>query len=348
MKKMAVILGLLVVSVSGAAQDVHFSQYYAAPAYLNPALLGKRTATAVNINYRMQQVGVDMPLNVGQFTFSQPIYNNARMVKHLGTVAASVFQETAGLNNSLVTRGGHVTAAYNLYLDAPGIHTLSFGVQGGLIQRSIDISHFRWGTQYDPFFGYNSSFTSSYTGSQDQRVNASFNAGMVWYYNPASSRFSPGKKFKAFAGLGVMNINQPDLSLINEDPQVEPIMFQLHAGGEFSLNESFALLPNLLIKQQATLYSVNVGSYAGYTITSGNKLKDTRLQLLAGMWYRVQDSFIFSVGAGTGQYVIGISYDLNSRDFNYNTQGQPALELSLSINIGKPKAQPSKFSTPLI
>jgi type IX secretion system PorP/SprF family membrane protein len=348
MKKFTVIIGLLTSSLLAVGQDVHFSQYYAAPAYLNPALIGKRTATAVNINYRMQQVGVDMPLNVGQVTFSQPIYNSSRMVKHLGTVAASIFQESTGLNNSLVTRGGHVTAAYNVYLDALGIHTLSLGVQGGLIQRSINVNHFRWGTQYDPFFGYNSSFTPSYTGSQNQRVNASFNAGMVWYYNPASSRFSVGKKFKAFAGLGVMNINQPDLSLINEQPQVEPIMFQFHAGGEFSLNESFALLPSLLVKQQATLYSVNVGSYAGYTITSGSKLKNNSLQLLAGMWYRVQDSFIFSAGVGTGQYVMGISYDLNSRNFNYNTQGQPALEFSLSVNIGKPKSQPRKFSTPLI
>jgi type IX secretion system PorP/SprF family membrane protein len=45
------------------AQDVQYSQFYAAPLYLNPALTGASELTRVGVNYRNQWPGLDQNFN---------------------------------------------------------------------------------------------------------------------------------------------------------------------------------------------------------------------------------------------------------------------------------------------
>lgn len=45
------------------AQDVQYSQFYAAPLYLNPALTGATELTRVGVNYRNQWPGLDHSFN---------------------------------------------------------------------------------------------------------------------------------------------------------------------------------------------------------------------------------------------------------------------------------------------
>jgi type IX secretion system PorP/SprF family membrane protein len=53
--------GLLMLLLHGAvtAQDPQFSQFYAAPLYLNPAFTGSTNQTRVGINYRNQWPSID-------------------------------------------------------------------------------------------------------------------------------------------------------------------------------------------------------------------------------------------------------------------------------------------------
>ena len=46
-----------------AAQDTQYSQFYAAPLYLNPALTGSTQLTRIGINYRNQWPGLDQSFN---------------------------------------------------------------------------------------------------------------------------------------------------------------------------------------------------------------------------------------------------------------------------------------------
>ena len=46
-----------------SAQDVQYSQFYAAPLYLNPALTGASELTRVGVNYRNQWPGLDHSFN---------------------------------------------------------------------------------------------------------------------------------------------------------------------------------------------------------------------------------------------------------------------------------------------
>lgn len=45
------------------AQDIQFSQFYAAPLYLNPAMTGASEMTRIGVNYRNQWPGLDQTFN---------------------------------------------------------------------------------------------------------------------------------------------------------------------------------------------------------------------------------------------------------------------------------------------
>ena len=59
-KSIPVLLGwMLLTAVSVTAQDPQFSQFYAAPLYLNPAFAGSTQQGRVGMNYRNQWPAID-------------------------------------------------------------------------------------------------------------------------------------------------------------------------------------------------------------------------------------------------------------------------------------------------
>ncbi len=344
-----VIVMVVATHASLQAQDVHLSQYYAAPTYLNPAMIGSRTSANVHLNYRSQRLTYDVPLDVGQVSFLMPVVvKGTRRPMQIGALGVSVFNMTGGPQGSYKVQGLHLTAAYNVLLDRQATQMLSFGLQGGLIQKSINLGAYRWGTQYDPFVGYNELITPSYSMISDQVYFPEFNAGVMWHYGVSSGRGSNRKKLRMFSGISATNLNRPNQSLVSEQARTASMLFRFHGGAEVSLSRQFGLMPNLLVKMREGIYSFNVGSYVRYNIGNNYRRRDADISLLAGAWYRMRDSFIFTVGATGKRYALGVSYDMNVSNLQYNFNGPGAVELSLSYNIGKSKGSPRRFSTPLI
>ena len=59
LKSTILALSLLLLCFQGSAQDFQFSQFYAAPLYLNPALTGISQETRMGSVYRKQWPGLD-------------------------------------------------------------------------------------------------------------------------------------------------------------------------------------------------------------------------------------------------------------------------------------------------
>jgi type IX secretion system PorP/SprF family membrane protein len=61
MRRILLILGIALLGIESVvmAQDAQFSQFYAAPLYLNPALAGGTNQTRVGLNYRSQWPAID-------------------------------------------------------------------------------------------------------------------------------------------------------------------------------------------------------------------------------------------------------------------------------------------------
>ena len=63
MKKYLLGFCLFVIGLSAMAQDFHYSQFYAAPLYLNPALTGSTELSRIGFNYRKQWPGLEHDFN---------------------------------------------------------------------------------------------------------------------------------------------------------------------------------------------------------------------------------------------------------------------------------------------
>ena len=342
--KMGIIVLLVLWQSSVHAQDPHFSQYYNNPLYLNPAMAGLDDDIYIGLNYRSQWKSLDLPYEIAQLSLVYPIMERGSQFKHRGGFGITAYREKAGESNNFTTNSITVAAAYNLYLKEDGSQMISVGLQGGVINKRIEFNDLRWGSQYNPFIGFDANITPSLDLDNEATTFPVIHAGAVWFFDPSRKSFRSG--LSGFVGFAVSNLNQPDESLL-ADPQNEsplPILYKAHGGLNFNLSGNFMISPNLLFMSQHQRNQLNAGLYFTYQLANRPN-QNVKLQL--GTWYRLEDAFIISLGILSKNLGIGISYDFNNSTLRGFTNGQGALEAALSYRISKGKGL-RRFSTPLL
>jgi type IX secretion system PorP/SprF family membrane protein len=335
------ILSIVSIGVSQDAfsQDPMFSQFYAAPLYLNPALAGAETNMIVAVNYRTQWTSLQFPYQTGQVSLTYPLITNGSTRKHIGGIGASVFNEAAGQNHNLKTYGILLGGAYNLQFDKWRNTFISFGLQGGLVQKRIDNGDLSWGSQYDPFFGYNSAIQPTIDNINQTTMYPVVNAGFALYHN--SQKIHHG--VSSYLSFAVSNLNKPNESLIQNARAELPFLFKATAGVDIAVSERLSISPNALWMQQNSISQLNAGLYASYSITN----EENPFIATIGTWYRLQDSFIGMIGLSKNKITFGFSYDVNASTLRYASQGQGTYEISLAYRVPKIKGL-RRFATPLI
>ena len=330
------------------AQDPQFSQYYSTPLYTNPGLTGAQPNISFGVNYRKQSLNLPVPRETGQFSAIIPIYESGSESRHLGGVGGTVFQEKAGGDGLLTTTGLMASAAYNINLKFDGSEVVQVGIQGGWIQKSVDLSKLTFGSQYNRFLGFDPSISPNLTGIGEQTSYPVINAGVMYYFNPHRSYVL--YTGSAFGGFSVSNINGPNDSFL-DDPNIKsalPMLFRAHAGVEFYLSSKLRWSPQILALYQSTQLQFNAGTYFSYDVKNTAAFDGKYFEVILGLWYRWKDSGIISVGVNAPTYTIGFSYDLNVNDFNAIGSGTGGtFEISLSFKILKDDGI-RNFSTPLI
>ena len=130
---------------SCVAQISRFSQFYYAPTLTNPATISLSGEMSARLSIRNQRIGAGQNYSTALFTFIYPLLDEKKTINR-GAAGLSVLNEDAGTNNLLRTTGILATFAYNLQIDNELF--LSFGLQGGFFQRSINTSEIRTESQY--------------------------------------------------------------------------------------------------------------------------------------------------------------------------------------------------------
>jgi hypothetical protein len=92
---------------------------------------------------------------------------------------------------------------------------------------------------------------------------------------------------------------------------------------------------------------INLGLYLSYQVFGSTSNLLDEAELILGTWYRLEDSFIFSVGMHQKAWTIGFSYDYNNSSLRHETRGQGAYEISLQIRRVKERSM-KRIATPRI
>ena len=328
--------------VQSNAQDQHFSQYYNAPLYLNPAMTGIEGDIYFGVNYRSQWASLEAPYEAGQFSLIHPLMVRGSQFKHVGGVGLSAFSESAGENGSLKSFGFQLSAAYNLILNRDASQVISFGLQGGILQKSVDFSGLTWGSQYNSFIGFDANITPSLDLGLEKVTYPVINTGVMWMFDPG--RRNLYSDFSAFAGFAVSNFNRPNESVLGDD-QVSrlPILYKLHGGVNIGLSELVTLSPTVLYLRQHDNDQYNIGAYFAYR----NPRIRRQFKFQVGAWYRLKDAMILSAGVLSKNLALGISYDINQSTLRSATGGKGSVEVSIGYRISRGQGL-KRFSTPLL
>ncbi|BDD07332.1 PorP/SprF family type IX secretion system membrane protein [Aureibacter tunicatorum] len=341
--------------VSVNAQDATFSQYYASPLMLNPALSGSYITPVVGVNYKKQWRDSEYPRDQMHLGVIYPIipksgYNG----RHLGGVGLSVFDESAGVDKSFNTTSIRVSGSYNVQLDGNGLHQLTFAIQGGIVRKYINMANLFWGEQAKRWaspanYGKTTNEIQNEVPGPDYLNESTtfpvIGAGVMWYHSEKTRRGFIKRSF--YGGVAADNLNVPDESLVQDGTKSSlPILLKVHGGALFNTPfEDWQVSPNFLFQYQNSLMQYNLGVYFSYMVSS-TKFRDDAKRLVFGGWYRVGDAAIFNVGFETKEFNVGFSYDMNTTYLRYNTNSGGALEVSFAYKFKTKKKR--KFATPLM
>ncbi len=304
------------------SQDFHLSQYDAPPLNLNPAMTGMFDGYyRLHGHYRSQWAAVaTKPFTTAGISFDMP-------VKKFGVGGQIMnFRAGAGGYNALSIL---LSGAYDLVFDKASNHHLAAGVQGGMIQKSVNTDRLTFGNQYSntPGGGFDTGLPSGEVFSNTNFVLANFNAGFIYYYAKEGGRFNP------FAGFSANNITQPNETFFGKTNKL-PIRYTIHGGTKINVNEKIQLLPKFLYLKQTNANELTVSLLLHYYLQGSDSY------LIVGPTFRNKDAAIAEIGLKKGKYICRISYDFNTSSLKTISNYRGGFEMSLTYIPTKGKPNP--------
>jgi Bacteroidetes-specific putative membrane protein len=327
----------MVLASSASAQDPHYTQYFASPLTLNPALTGlTQCDLRLAANYRTQWGSVSPnPYITGTISYDMATMkdrlNNGDAVG-IGVIGLFDRSGLGGLQN--ITVG--LSAAYHKAFGIEKQHTLSFGLQGALVQKNIDFTKLKFEDQFD----YATGGTPYEIPTQETFGNADmtypdFNLGIMY-----SGRVS--EHATAYMGASVYHLTQPVETFLNGNHKISR-RFTGYLGGSFDMNENIVLYASGLYQAQAKASEIVAGAAVGFVLNPGHDEEFVQNTLLyLGGWYRYGDAVSPYIGFEWSKMKLGLSYDVNLSNFSPATNGNGGYEISLIFNgcINKRQFEP--------
>jgi type IX secretion system PorP/SprF family membrane protein len=273
---------------TAAAQDPEFSQFYANPLYLNPALAGVNICPRIIANYRNQWPSLDNAFVAYNASFDQ--YFD---FLH-GGVGVLFTTDRAGGGNLNTTMIG-LMYAYKFNITA---HLqASAAVKVNYYQRSLKWQNLTFEDMIDPQSGF------VLPTSEKQPDNTSvgvpdFSTGIFLAYDDL-----------IYGGIAVDHLSQPKIGFYTDNSTQLYMKYTVHIGSVINLRKGgsldedreFSLSPNILYQQQFNFHQLNIGLYL------------TIDPFVGGLWFRHNfenaDAIIPMIGFHWKNLRVGYSYD---------------------------------------
>jgi type IX secretion system PorP/SprF family membrane protein len=335
LKQITLLLNVFFLAASVHAQDLHFSQFYESPLTLNPALCGQFNGSLLaELNYRTQWSSV-MGGNSGYNTMGATLELH-NVVKNWTrgylSQGLSFFSDRSGDAQIGTTQVSYTTAC-GIFLNSKS--TLCSGLQIGLAQRSVNFQNMQWGEQYING-SYEANAPTGETGIGSEFEYFDFAGGVSYNYSSGLIDKTTNTDVKANFGVSVFHINQPNISYYGANTPGSDlfIKYVFHGYVEYGINKTpISLVPTFVYYMQGPSSELDAGVIARYYMirqvgNSGGTDKGAN-NFELGLYCRLNDAVIASLGMRLKFYTIGISYDINTSELNQVSSGRGAFELSL-------------------
>jgi type IX secretion system PorP/SprF family membrane protein len=318
MRSILLALSMMICSLAGFGQDLHFSQYFNAPLLVNPANTGfnpdfdyrvggnyrKQWATIITNPYKTMSVWGDVQLFNERF-------DNAWV-----GVGGALMKDAAGSGNLSATKA-YASVAYHQVV---GLNSLvSLGFNAGYVSKSIDFTKLTFDDQWNgKFFDVvapsGENFSTNHQGYFDLQV------GMNYALFPSDNAYLN-------VGISALHINRPHESFFasSKTSTLVPVRYTLFLNGVFKLNDRWIFSSNAYISRMSTEASeYMIGGLANYNLSG-----DGNTQLLGGLYYRVGDAIAPTLGFQLNNLKLTFNYDATMGDLGQYNASRGAYEMSI-------------------
>lgn len=317
------LLCVALVSVS-AAQDPNFSQFFASPLTLNPALTGKFDgAYRVAANYRNQWPTINNAFVTKTVSVDFGIMQNRLAeIDKLG-VGFLAITDRAG-DGVLVTNYTGLSLAYHKGLDENGLHQIGAGFQGTYANKRLDVTKVNFEDQLTPL-GFTGITSEVFSSKQISVGYFDLNAGVL--YNGSTDGYN-----NFYIGASMYHINRPKETFKGGEYLLNA-RTTIQAGGKIPIG-GFRNFLHLAANysMQAKANNTVIGGTFSYNV---NNDEDNPTNVYIGAWYRFKDAAIPYIGLEFNGLHIGASYDATVSSLQPASNTRGGIELSL-IYIKKP------------
>ncbi len=326
MKKILSTLTVCVALVSvTTAQDPNFSQFFASPMTLNPAMTGKFDGVfRVAGNFRDQWPTFQNAFVTKTASVDFGILKNRLPETDQFGVGFLGYTDRAG-DGVLVNNSAAFSLAYHKGLDENGYHQLGAGFQGAFVNKRLDVRKVVFEDELGPT-GFIPGTTSEVFA--DQQVNVKYfdlNAGVL--YNGSTNGYN-----SFYIGASMYHINRPKESFQGDQFFLLNARTTIQAGGKIPVGPYNYLHFSANHSMQAKAKNTVIGGAYALNL-NGDELNPTNVYV--GSWYRFNDAIIPYVGLEFGEWHFGVTYDVNTSSLKPGSNSRGGIEVSM-IYIKKP------------
>lgn len=309
------------------AQDPQFSQFYAAPLYINPAFTGASEYTRLGVNYRNQWPNLQSSFTTFSFYADHFLY---KYNSGIGMIITSDTEGQAGLKST------NIGLSYAYQLKVSDNLVFRPGIQFNYFNRNAGFQNLIFANQIDPVTG---AIDPTITDPSiiDRSLTVSFGdlsvGGILYSRN-------------LFLGAAVQHLTEPNQSLIDGNSPL-PQRMTIHGGIKFSLGKGplrkdltytyaeRSITPVFQYKTQGQFSQLDIGAFVHLEpINIGVQYRGVPFKQFEN--FPNNEAIIFSLGVTTNNFNIGYSFDYTISELGIEAGGAHEFSMAYFLDFNKP------------
>jgi type IX secretion system PorP/SprF family membrane protein len=331
------LIALTASSMYVLGQDPHFSQFYNAQTFTNPAFMGAYEGTMRGtINYRGQWNSVLDGNGFQTFAGSYDTRFQVSRTDHMA-LGINILNDQSGVGNFNTFRT-HLGGSYQKLLGRGGRRYkrtrndqyINVGFQAGVGQHRFD-PNLWFSNQFDATKNQIDLSAASGEPSFSRTTNLymDVNAGLLWYALLGDNK-------SVHAGAALLHANAPNIRFRQDNSFGEILKWRwvMQAGAELPFTDALSILPSIIYQRQGPSQMTVTGANLRF-----NRRDWREVALRMGAWARLSnylnkgqlmDALILTSVLETEKLNFGLSYDINVSKLKTASNFRGAFELSVT------------------